>query len=662
MNRRHNGMGLATRIVVMAVVVIVAVVAVNYVVFVRGYRTSAREALVEKAKAFTAVADEAKNHASLLHRTGAIDTKALSAELTTDLAAGKRASESRLFATIPIVAGWTAAREAARRENTEFRITAFNARDKKNEPAPGSFEERLLRRLTELVATSKGDVVSEIDEVSNTLHVMRAIRLADNFMMCHGAPGRSWDTDKDGKDVTGHAMEGWKVGDMHGSYHILMPLAPVGKQVASFLLSGLAWTGPLVAAAVGLFIYLGLVLIRRPLNALKERMQAIANGDLTQTVPEALLSRSDEIGEQARALAELSDAMRESLTEVLGGTDTLGAMSEGLLATSARLSERAKRASEQSETVAAAAEESSVNATSVAAGMEQAATNLASVAAATEELSATVAEIAGTSARARSVGDEASAQAQAVAAVVQELGQAAQAIGKVTETITNISAQTNLLALNATIEAARAGAAGKGFAVVAHEIKELAQQTAAATEDIKAKVAGVQMSTGNAIADIEKIAGVIREVGQLVASIATSIEEQTTVTKDVAANITQASSGIRDANDRIAETATAAKSIAAEIAQVSEQGRATNRDSDELEDDANQLREVTARFQRLAGRFELGTIDVGGEDSDSEEVERNDSAGDGPNGDSGDTWNRAGSVERRQEVTEGEGARTASWR
>ena len=126
---------------------------------------------------------------------------------------------------------------------------------------------------------------------------------------------------------------------------------------------------------------------------------------------------------------------------------------------------------------------------------------------------------------------------------LQQLGSAAQEIGQVTETITNISSQTNLLALNATIEAARAaGAAGKGFAVVANEIKELARQTAGATEDIKAKISGVQSSTGGAISDIGRIVNVIQEVGGLVANIAAAIEEQATVTRDVAGNIAQARS------------------------------------------------------------------------------------------------------------------------
>ena len=146
---------------------------------------------------------------------------------------------------------------------------------------------------------------------------------------------------------------------------------------------------------------------------------------------------------------------------------------------------------------------------------------------------------------------------------MQKLGKAAQEIGQVTETITNISAQTNLLALNATIEAARAGTAGKGFAVVANEIKELARQTAEATEDIKARIAGIQNSTGTAITDIGQITAVIKEVGGIVSSIAAAIEEQATVTKDVAGNIAQASAGVRDANYAYPQTAEVSKAIAA---------------------------------------------------------------------------------------------------
>ena len=604
--KAFNKLNLATRIVAVTLVVVTLVVAVNYLIFVRGYRTSAQEAMVEKAKAFSAVADEAKNHVSLLHRTGVFDTKALSEELKADLAAGKAVKDTRFFKTIPVVAGWTAAQEAAQREKIEFHISSFNSRNKDHEPVAGSFDEKLLRQLTEQAAAGKSDLVQAVNPTDNTLHVMRAIRLTENCLMCHGSPGSQWDLNKDGKDLTGSRMEGWKTGDMHGSYHIVMPLAPVGQQVMGFILNGLFWTVPLLVVAMALLVYLIGVLIRRPVNALRDCTVAIAEGDLNHEIPSKLLGRQDEIGELSRALRELSTALRTSLLEVLNSTGTLGVLSEGLLGTSQRLTTSARGTSDRAETVAAAAEESSANTLSVAAGMEQASTNLSSVAAATEELSATVAEIAGNSAKARMVGEQAGVQAQSVAAVVQELGQAAQAIGKVTETITNISAQTNLLALNATIEAARAGAAGKGFAVVAHEIKELAQQTAAATEDIKSKVSGVQLSTTNAIADIEKISEVIKEVGQLVASIATAIEEQTAVTKDVASNISQASAGIQDANERVAQTASVSKSIAKDINEVSAQGRAINNDSLHLQEDADMLRGVTERLKLLTEHFQLG--------------------------------------------------------
>jgi methyl-accepting chemotaxis protein len=142
---------------------------------------------------------------------------------------------------------------------------------------------------------------------------------------------------------------------------------------------------------------------------------------------------------------------------------------------------------------------------------------------------------------------------QAISLIIKDLGTIVQAVGSVTDTISGISAQTNLLALNATIEAARAGASGKGFAVVASEIKTLSQQTALATNDIKLKIEGIQNSTGNAIREIDQITGVVNEVGNLVGSIASAIEEQATATRDVASNITLASSGVTKVNEQVKE-------------------------------------------------------------------------------------------------------------
>ena len=324
--------------------------------------------------------------------------------------------------------------------------------------------------------------------------------------------------------------------------------------------------------AFGIAIFFGVSITRSiagPINTTVKTLSEVAKGNLTVEVSAELVARRDETGDLARSTQDLARSLRSMIEEVGAGAGTLAAASTEMSAIAQSLSKGSQEVANLSTTVAAAAEESSSNTVSVAAAMEQTTTNLASVAAATEEMSATVGEIASNAEKARAISSEATEQAQAISAMMRDLGRAAQDIGKVTETITSISAQTNLLALNATIEAARAGAAGKGFAVVANEIKELAQQTAAATEDIKSKISGVQASTGGAMGDIEKIAHVIKEVGEIVASIAVAIEEQSTVTKDVAANIAQATTGVKDANARVAETSTVAQSIAKDIATVS---------------------------------------------------------------------------------------------
>jgi methyl-accepting chemotaxis protein len=294
----------------------------------------------------------------------------------------------------------------------------------------------------------------------------------------------------------------------------------------------------------------------------------ISKGDVSVNVPDALRSRKDEIGDLAGAMQTMTESLRKLLTGIASGVQTLAAAATELSAVSKETASGTASMSDKAHTVAAAAEEASANTLSIAAGMEQSSSSLSSVASATEEMSATVGDISANTSKARVISERATGQAQTITEQMQKLGLAAQDIGHVTETITSISAQTNLLALNATIEAARAGTAGKGFAVVANEIKELAKQTAEATEDIKKKIAGIQNSTGLAITDIGQITTVIKEVGTIVASIAAAIEEQATVTRDVAGNIAQASGGVRDANERVTHTAEVSKSIARDIAGV----------------------------------------------------------------------------------------------
>jgi len=359
---------------------------------------------------------------------------------------------------------------------------------------------------------------------------------------------------------------------------------------------------------VGVAIFFGLSITRSmaaPINTMVKTLSDVAKGNLTVEGSAELLARRDEVGDLARSTQELANNLRTMIGGVSGGADTL-AVASGEMATIANgLSTGSNEVAGLANTVAAAAEKSSANTTSVAAAMEQATTNLTSVASATDEMSATVSEIASNAERARAISSGATSQAQAISAMMKELGRAAQDVGKVTETITSISAQTNLLALNATIEAARAGAAGKGFAVVANEIKELAQQTAAATEDIKSKISGIQASTGGAMGDIEKIAQVIKEVGDIVASIAAAIEEQSTVTKDVTTNIAQASAGVRDANEQVSQTATVSQTIAKDIATVNITVTNLVSGADQVRAAASELTSLAVQLKERVAQFKI---------------------------------------------------------
>lgn len=164
---RFKSLGLGTRIITTTLVILVSVVAVNYIVFVNKYKHSAEEAMVERAAAFTAVADEAKNHVADLNTSGVFDTPTLLEDLKKDLASGKSYSETRVFGTIPVVAGWTAAQAAAERENIDFRVSAYEARNKENEPSRDSFEGKLLTDLTAQVKAGGEEVIHRIDEATN---------------------------------------------------------------------------------------------------------------------------------------------------------------------------------------------------------------------------------------------------------------------------------------------------------------------------------------------------------------------------------------------------------------------------------------------------------------------------------------------------------------
>ncbi|WP_051305290.1 HAMP domain-containing methyl-accepting chemotaxis protein [Desulfogranum mediterraneum] len=356
-----------------------------------------------------------------------------------------------------------------------------------------------------------------------------------------------------------------------------------------------------VVLALGLGFYLT-ILITRPLNKGVELSKAMAEGDMTKTMD---VDQEDEIGVLAKSLNHMATNLRSIITDVDQGVMSVDEASNQLAAISDQMSSGAEDTATRSNQVAAAAEEMSANQNSVAAAMEQASVNINMVASAAEEMNATITEIAQNSGRAKDITTQAVNQSQTASDRVDELGKAANEINKVTEAITEISEQTNLLALNATIEAARAGEAGKGFAVVANEIKDLAKQTAEATLDIKLKIQGIQEATGITVKEINEISSVIADVDQIVATIATAVEEQTATTKEIAENVHQASGGINEVNENVAQSSAVSAEIAADIAEVNGSANEINAASNQVKDSAGELSSIAENLKAMMAKFKV---------------------------------------------------------
>jgi methyl-accepting chemotaxis protein len=361
--------------------------------------------------------------------------------------------------------------------------------------------------------------------------------------------------------------------------------------------------GLIIAVALGILIAIYLTRsITGPLSRGVDLAKHMSDGDFTRKLD---INRKDEIGVLAEALNTMASHLGAMFRDISTGVETLSSSSTELFTISQQMSSSARETSDRSNTVATAAEEMSSNMNSVAAATEQASTNVATVASATEEMTATITEIARNSEKARAISAEAVLQGKTASERVDELGRAAREIGKITETITEISEQTNLLALNATIEAARAGEAGKGFAVVANEIKELAKQTASATEEIKHRIGGIQESTGSTVKEISHISEVIHDVSEIVSTIAAAVEEQSVTTREIAANIAQASQGVQEVTGNVAQSSAVAGEIAHDIAGVNQTSNEMTDMSTQVSMSAEELSRLSEQLKEIVSKFKV---------------------------------------------------------
>ncbi len=315
--------------------------------------------------------------------------------------------------------------------------------------------------------------------------------------------------------------------------------------------------------------------IRHRVDAILAVVDAAGRGDLTQSVP---VSGDDAVGRLGSGLDAFFTNLRGSIGEIALTSETVAAASSQVRGVGERLGAAAGDTAAQASVVASAADEVSRNVQTVATG--------------TEEMTASIREIARNAADAARVASQAVRVAERTNGSVGKLGESSAEIGKVIKVITSIAQQTNLLALNATIEAARAGEAGKGFAVVANEVKELAKETARATEEIGRKIETIQIDTRDAVEAIREIGEIIGHINAIQTTIAGAVEEQTATTNEMSRNVAEAARGAHE--------------IAQNVQGVARTAVGTSEGATQSQGAAVELSRAAEALQGLVSRFQIG--------------------------------------------------------
>nr|WP_321396612.1 HAMP domain-containing methyl-accepting chemotaxis protein [uncultured Desulfobacter sp.] len=351
------------------------------------------------------------------------------------------------------------------------------------------------------------------------------------------------------------------------------------------------------------------ILVRRSITTPMQRVVymvkdiAQGEGDLTKRLE--IKNKKDELGELSLWFNQFIERLDRIIIDIGKAAEKVMDESKSVLTFSGKMAEGAEDFSKKSEAMSVATDRMTTSMTTIASFGEQAAEHMGMISDSASQMSGSLEQITQECDRAKEMSDEASLKVEDATQRVASLGGAAEEISKVMEVITDIAEQTNLLALNATIEAARAGESGKGFAVVAQEIKALAGQTAQATQDIKAKVSGIQNSTQDTILDVTKISEIILNVDGVVKHIADSLKEQLSTFQDVAISIEQASGSMGEISGNVVENSHLSAEISGGVSGMNDVAGQMTQNSHQMNQNATSLSDLSVTLSHMISEFKV---------------------------------------------------------